>query len=237
MRDPVLAAWQAAGTDLTMLPSGMEVRLEEIPMAEMIRSGFLPGQLLQLATRFASSEGVEPSKLEAEERANWDDLERQMICRWLVAVRWTCECGGCTKRRAVAGIDPIPETPKLLTPDQLAADPPPMPRVDLVALRDIVIYARTAVMVDAMSRVAHEQLGADEAARILEQERLNTLEGWSTFRGERPGVPDGAHREGLGEVAERLSRAAPPRDHQVPDRRGARRPTHQRKRPAQRHKG
>lgn len=195
-RDPVLAAWQAAGTQLTMLPSGMEVRLEEVPVAEMVRSGFLPTQLRSLAMRFASAPGVEPDKLEAAEQARWAELERLMICRWVVGVRWTCDCPLCVDRRGAA--DPILEQAYRLTPEQLAADPPLMPRLDIAALADVVVAARTPRQVDAMSRVAHGQLDADEAWRIIESERVNTLEGWSSFRGQRRGLDAHAHGQDLG---------------------------------------
>jgi hypothetical protein len=193
-RDPVLAAWQAAGTELTMLPSGMEVRLEPVPVAEMVRSGVLPGQLRALAMRFAAPEGVTPSELDVAERAKWDELERLMISRWVVAVRWTCECPDCLERRA----EPIEEQPYRLTPDVLAADPPVMPRVDLVALHDLVVYARTPKQVDAISRVAHGQMDEASAAAIVEREQVNTLTGWASFRDQRRGLDADADGQGVG---------------------------------------
>lgn len=193
-RDPVLAAWQAAGTDLTMLPSGMEVRVEQVPVAEMVRTGFLPGQLRQLAMRFATPEGVTPSELEVAERQRWDELERLMISRWILAVRWICECPDCLERRA----EPIEERPYTLTPEMLAADPPVMPRVDLAALRDLVVFARTPKQVDAISRVAHGQMDEATAAAIVEREQVNTLTGWASFRGRGRGVDADAQREGMG---------------------------------------
>jgi hypothetical protein len=196
-RDPVLAAWQAAGTELTMLPSGMEVRLEQVPVAEMVRSGFLPGQLRALALRFASPQGVEPSEMELAEQARWAELERLMISRWVVAVRWTCECHDCLERRT----EPLVEQPYQLTVEALAADPPVMPRVDLVALADLVTYARTPKQVDALSRVAHDQMEADAAAAIVDREQVNTLAGWGSFRGQRRGVDADAQREGMGQPA------------------------------------
>jgi hypothetical protein len=208
-RDPVLAAWQAAGTDLTMLPSGMEVRLEQVPVAEMIRTGFLPGSLRQLALRFASSEGVEPDKLETEERARWAELENLMISRWVTAVRWICECPTCTRRRAKGSLEPFEERPYKLTPEQLAAEPPVMARIDLVALHDIVLFARTPLQVDALARVAHDQMTGDEAAAIVDAEQSNTLTGWASFRGQSGGLDAHAQRADLGTAAVDVPR--PPR--------------------------
>jgi hypothetical protein len=194
-RDPFLAAWQSAGTELTMLPSGVEFRLEQVPVAEMVRTGFLPGQLRQLAMRFATPEGVDPTELELAERERWAELERLMISRWVVAARWICECANCVERRAGP---PLPEEPYRLDPEALAADPPRMPRVDLVALRDLVTYARTPKQVDALSRVAHGQMEADEAAAIVDREQVNTLSGWASFRGGGRGLAADAQREGVG---------------------------------------
>jgi hypothetical protein len=235
-RDPVLAAFRASTTDLTMLPSGVEVRLEEVPVIEMVRSSFLPGQLMQLAMQFASSQGVDPEKLDDPERAKWEDLERQMICRWVVSVSWTCECADCGASRAVAKVEPFRDRPWPYTPDQLAADPPPIGRVNLVALRDIVVFARTATMVDATSRVAHGLMDPDAAARVIEEEAANTLAGWSRFRHQRSGLDDGAHGEDVGRAPVGVpgSGAPAPTDHLPPARPGAGRQGHQRKRPARR---
>jgi hypothetical protein len=197
-RDPVLAAWQAAGTELTMLPSGMEVRLEQVPVAEMIASGFLPGQLRALAIRFSTPEGVSPSELDAVERARWAELTNLMISRWVVAVRWTCECPDCLERRA----EPIPEQAYRLTPETLAADPPVMPRVDLAALNDVVVFARTPKQVDATSRVAHGQMDGDTAAAVIDREQVKTLAGWGSFRDLRRGLDAHANGEGVGPAPE-----------------------------------
>jgi hypothetical protein len=205
-RDPVLAALQAAGTDLTMLPSGVEYRLEQVPVAEMIRTGFLPGQLRQLALRFASKEGVEPDKLELEEQARWAELENLMISRWVTAVRWTCQCPTCTRRRAGASLEPFEERPYKLTPEMLAADPPVMSRLDLVALHDIVLFARTSNQVDALARVAHGQMTGDEAGAIIDAEQANTLTGWASFRGQSGGLDAHAQRADLGAAAVGVSR-------------------------------
>lgn len=186
---------------MTMLPSGMEVRLEEVPVVEMVRSGFLPGQLRALAMRFASTEGADLSALDAKERDEWAALERLMIARWVVAVRWTCPCVDCVARRGEAGIEQIEEQAYRIDPERLAADPPPLPRVDLVALSDLVTFARTPRQVDALSRVAHGQLASDEAARIVEAEVPNTLTGWASFRDLRRGLDAHAHGTDVGQPA------------------------------------
>jgi hypothetical protein len=183
---------------MTMLPSGMEVRIEQVPVAEMIATGFLPGQLRALAIRFATPEGVTPSELDAAERTRWDELMNLMISRSVVGVRWICECKDCLERRA----DPIVEQPYHLSPEALAADPPKMPRVDLVALRDIATFTRTPKQVDAISRVAHGQMDDVTAAAIVDGEQVNTLSGWASFRHLRRGLDAGADGQGLGPAAE-----------------------------------
>lgn len=182
--DSVLNAWQQAGTDLIMLPSGIEVRLEPVPLAELVRTGFLPGQLRLVAMQVTPETAA---TMDPDEQARHETLERYMISRWLTAVRWTCPCPECSSRRP----EPLEEQPYRLDPEVLASDPPPIPRIDLLALRDMVSYLRSPRQVDVLSRVAHGQMDVSEATSIVDAEQVNTLAGWASFRGQRSGTTPG----------------------------------------------
>ena len=208
--DDVLAALNAAGTELVMMPSGVEYHIEQTPVLEMVRSGLLTGALRSVALKVAG-EGLETSALSDEERNAWEQLQREMICRWVRGFAWTCECDPCGRRRATAGLKPMELRPWTLTPEVLAADPPQLSRVDLAALSDMVLFLRTPRQIDALSRVAHGQMSADEAAAIDREEVPRTVAGWATFRGFRAGARVGGRGEVLGDDAvgvDRPNRAA-----------------------------
>ena len=179
--DQVLAALGAAGTELVMMPSGVEYQIEQTPVLEMVRSGFLTGALRSVALKVAG-EGLEESALSEDERKAWDELQNHMICRWVRGFAWTCECVGCLKRRAQASLEPMPLRPWKLTPEILTADPPQISRVDLAALSDMTLFLRTPRMVDAFSRVAHGQMELEEARRITAEEARATAPAWASFR-------------------------------------------------------
>lgn len=227
------AAWQAAGTDWIQLPSGVEMRGELPVVADLLMRGALPTALRAIALRFASDEGVDESQLDSDAQAAWEALQRQLIHEAFTAARWTCACPECVERRAGLGIEPLQERPRRIPLEDLEADPPRMPRIDLAALRDMVIRARSPKQVDAMSRVAHGQMGAAEAAVIVERERRNTIEAWGSFRGDRGGVPAGADGEDVGQpsvaVRDHLGsggRVRPRRGRRAATRSGKARPNH-----------
>lgn len=193
----VLAALSAAGTEMVMMPSGVEYHIEQTPVLEMVRSGVLTGLLQSVALKIVG-EGIDADALSTKEQETWYDLQRLMICRWVRGFAWTCECVGCVARRAKAGLAPMPLRPWKLTPEILKADPPQLSRVDLAALSDMVLYLRTPKQIDALSRVAHGQMAVEEAAAIEREEVPRTVAGWATFRGVRAGVGVGVRGEDLG---------------------------------------
>lgn len=200
--DPILAAWERSASELVMLPGGMEVRVELPLVMEMVRSGALPSGLRALALKFASDVGVEPDELGGEDAAHWDELVGLLVARSVKAVRPVkaegppdeqCSCGGWHTDE--------PPVPYRLDPEILTAEPPRLPRVDVVALQDMVLRVRTPKQVDAISRVAHGQMDPGTAADIVRAERGATLEGWSSFRALRAGTAAGAQRQDLGDAA------------------------------------
>lgn len=215
--EEVLAAVNAAGTELTMMPSGAEYQIEQTPVLEMVRTGHLTGLLRAVAMKVAGSEGLDTETLSDEESAAWDQLQREMICRWVRGFAWTCSCAGCTKRRGQAGLEPIELRPFKLTPEILAADPPKISRVDLVALNDMTLYVRTPAHVDAISRLAHGQMTAEETQRITQEEAFRTVSGWAPFRRKQGGGGVGGDSQVLGDDAlapagyNRAARRHPPR--------------------------
>ena len=209
-QDEVLAALNAAGTELVMMPSGVEYQIEQTPVLEMVRSGLLTGALRAVALKIAG-EGLDQNALQPGEQAAWDELQRAMICRWVRGFAWTCSCEPCVSRRAKAKLEPMELRPWKLTPEILAADPPQISRVDLAALSDMVLYLRTPRQIDALSRVAHEQMSADEALAVEREEVPRTVAGWSSFRGLGAGARVGVRGEVLGDDAggaDRPNRAA-----------------------------
>lgn len=168
-------AWQAAGADVVMLPSGVEVQLRLPTVAGLAMRGALPAMLTNLALRYAG-DGVDVPQLSAEERAKWDALERELVCDAIHGVR-------------PPGFDEFERwRPR---PDDLAAQPPAIPSVDLESLIGLVLRLQTPVQVDSLSRVAHGLIDADEATRRMSGEEAATLDGWSRFRDQRRGADGG----------------------------------------------
>lgn len=206
-RVDALAAWRAAGAEATMLPSGTEAQLELPSVAGMLSRGVLPPALRQIALRFASDEGVVKAQLDEAEAARMDELERVMIADAVHAIR-------------PPGFDEW--APIRLSPDDLAAGRRRIAEIDYEALQQLVLRIRSPRQVDAMSRLAQVQaelvaarhagvegneLAAleqryvdqtEEAARIVEAERVNTLAGWSSFRVLGRGAADGRPGAHLG---------------------------------------
>lgn len=221
-REAVLQAWGAASSDLTMLPSGVEVRLDLPSVASLISSGAMPTALRALALQFMG-EGVSPGELSNDDREKWEKLERVLVSESVVAIR-------------VPGGD---LQPFKITPEDLEADPPIIPRHDKLALRDMVLRIRTPKQVDALSRVAfmdrdlqaaverdapeHELVEirnaiaekANWAARVVESERMNSIEGWLPFRPDGRGGDAGVDGKDMGPapvaVADHLGPGGRPR--------------------------
>lgn len=190
-RSAAMAAWQAAGTELVMLPSSVEVRVELPSIPALIGSGQMPGYLRSLAMKFMGTEDMNADNLNDEERKKWEDFERLLITQTVVAFK----------------PPGMPETPGRITMEDLKADPCPIPRDDLLAIRNIALRIQTPKMVDATSRLVtmHTDLrleieaGLDDPAvieereaaikakatevdEVINREAVNTLEGWATFR-------------------------------------------------------
>lgn len=207
-RDDLLKAWGAASGDLTMLPSGVEVRLDIPSVASLIATGAMPTALRGLALQFMGEDGVDPSSLDDDEQQKWQALERLLIAAAVVAIK-------------PPGFDqPQPFRIKV---EDLELDPTPFPRHDLIALRDIVLRIRTAKQVDALSRVGYMQQELDDArerrasaeeideiekrivakaewaASVVQAERVNTIEGWTGFRRGRGSLADLARSANVGQ--------------------------------------
>lgn len=206
-RDAVLAAAKAAAAETTMMPSGTEMQIELPSVAGLLSRGVLPPALRQIALRFTTDEGVVKAQLDEAEAARMDELERVMICDAVHAIRppgftdWT----------------PIRFRPEELTPENRR-----LAEIDYEALQQLVLRLRTPRQVDAMSRLAQaiaelraardrgvtgEELEplierhtqqTEEAARIVEAERVNTLAGWASFRGLGRGAHAGRPGADLG---------------------------------------
>lgn len=227
-REAVLGAWSAASSDLIMLPSGVEVRLDLPSVASLLVSGAMPSALRALAMQFVG-DGVEPDALDPEEKKQWTDLEHLLVSESVVAIK-------------PPGFDE--PQPFRLTIEDLARDPMPVPRHDYLALRDIVLHIRTIKQVDALSRVAAMEVELEEArergatddevaameariaekaqwaARVVESERVNSIEGWMPFRPEGGFAAAGADSEDMGHApvqpADHLGRGGRPRARRSP---------------------
>ncbi len=201
------AAWMAAGTITVMLPSEMQVKVEETSVPQLMVRGVFPSYLRSMADQFMG-DGVDPSKLDAGETAKWKEMVA-LLARHMV------------REVALPGSDDF--APYMLTPEQVNDDDPRMPRVDLEALQHMVLHLRSPREVDATSRLAamHRQMTtaiergasneeivllrtelevkAAEYNRIAQKEAAESLFGWATFRGigqrpdggdQRPDVED-----------------------------------------------
>lgn len=218
-RSAAMAAWQAAGTQLVMLPSSVEVRVDLPSVYDLISSGQMPGYLRSLAAKFMGDDELTSTDLTDEEREKWEDFERLLITQTVVAF----------KPPGMA------ETPGKITMDDLKADPCPIPRDDLQALRNMALRIQTPAMVDAFSRVAametdlrlEREAGlddpdviaereqairaqAEQAAAVIRSETKNTVAGWATFRRLRGSRDAGVTGKGVG------LQAIEPRDHRGP---------------------
>jgi hypothetical protein len=185
-REEALAAWQAAGTDIILLPSGVEARLDIPTLGRMLARGILPGHLRALALKVNSPEGVKLASLSEDETRDWDELEQLMIADCVIAIR-------------PPGFKKL--TPFRLSPEDVAADPPKLPRVDLEALRNIVLRIRTPKQIDALSRLAFGQMTREDATLIVDKEQVNTIVAWATFRDERRRAGMRAQRKSVGKPA------------------------------------
>lgn len=191
----IASEWMAAGTVTVMLPSGMQVKVEETSVPQLMVRGVFPGYLRAMAEQFMG-EGIDPSKLPAGEAGNWKEMVALLVRHM---VREVCAPGGTF-------------APYMLSPEQVNDDDPRMPRVDLEALQHMALHLRAPREVDATSRIAamhrqmttaiergagDEEIGllrteleskAGEFSRIIEKEAAESLFGWATFRnvGQRP---------------------------------------------------
>jgi hypothetical protein len=218
-RSAAMAAWTAAGTQLVMLPSSVEVRVDLPSIPALIASGQMPGYLRSMAMKVVGSEEIDPAALTDEDRERWDEFERLLISQTVVAFK-------------PPGMD---EQPGRITMDDLKADPCPIPRDDLLAIRNMALRIQTPAMVDAMSRLVAmhtdlrlaieaglddpDEIGQREAAikakgdevdDIVRREAVNTLEGWASFRRLGGRAAAGVTGEDVG------SEAIQPRDHLGP---------------------
>lgn len=169
-----------------MLPSGVMVRLErDVTAAGMVQRGIMPSELRSLALQFSGA-GVSISTLSEEELASYRRMELVYITQLVLAFKppkgkWT---------------------PFRLTIEELEADPPKIPSVDLEALQDIVRRRRTLRQVDAVSRLQHELITPEEASKIVDEEFLKTIVAWRSFRDQLGIGEPGAGGEVLGNEAE-----------------------------------
>lgn len=213
-RDTLLAATRMAAAEPVMLISGITYWLELPSVAGLLSRGVLAPELRNLALRFASEEGIVKADLSDEDQARWDEVERVLIADSVRAIEWTCPCETCGERRqGVPGhevTDPLPRQTLRYTPDDLAPGRRQVNEVDYEQLQQMVLRIRSPRQVDAMSRLGHGQMSAEDAAGIVESERINTLAGWVSFRGRGRG-PDGGDRgQDVGGAA------VEPRDHLGP---------------------
>lgn len=210
-RDDLLNAWQATGTDLVMLPSYAEVRLDLPSVPALLASGQMPGYLRALAMKFMGEEGVDTDEFSDEDKEKWTKFENLLISNAVVALK-------------PPGWDK--EAPFRITLEDLEADPPRVPRYDRIALRDMCLRLRTPKMVDCLSRVAkmetdlREEIegGLDDpeiieqrkdmidekakwAATVIAAEKSETVEGWSSFRRLGRGDLVSAQRTDVGDKA------------------------------------
>ena len=162
-----------------MLVSGITYWLELPSVAGMLSRGVLPPLLRQVAMRFASDEGIVKANLDEADAEKWDEVERVMIADAVRALEWSCPCERCVDRRGEA---PIEREAMHFSPDDLKPGTRKISETEYEQLQSLVIRSLSTKQVDAMSKLAHEQLSDEEAATIIEAERVNTLAGWSSFR-------------------------------------------------------
>jgi hypothetical protein len=178
-REAVLEAWQAAGTELTMLPSGVEVRLDLPSLAQLELNGLTSRPLTSLVMNGGTAR-------HAKWRPAWGEEVRELIAEAVVGIR----------PPGFAEVEPY-----RLTVEDLAADPPKLPRSDLEALGYLVLRLRTPRGEDAVSRNAHGLLSDVEMIGIVAAERPRGLSAWAPFRPGRRGASVRPERENLGDPA------------------------------------
>jgi len=195
--DAGLAAWQAAGTDEVMLPTGTEVRIYRPSLEILAREELLTGTLRLAALRERSGSNA-PS--DDETRAAQDKAHR------LVGEH-------------LREFHP-PSGAWLPVPPEIAGgDLSMLPPVDREALVALTLHARSPRYVDTRSRLALGLISEKEAGATLSRES-GGVASWAGFRAERAGVADGRDGKGVRSGAQRPAGRARSR-RGVPARRGA----------------
>lgn len=167
-QDDALDAWQAAGTDEVMLPTGTAVRMTRPSFERLAREGLMTGALRAAALRDDRGGGTPtPEDQGARERSH------ALVGEHLLEFRppgreWT----------------PAP-------PEVTAGDLSKLPPIDRETLVALVLHARTPRYVDTTSRVALNLIDRKEAGAIL-RDTSGGIGSWAGFRHERPGLADGA---------------------------------------------
>lgn len=154
----------------------MRIRIPEAD--QLIRKGLLPGDLMDIASRFVTT-GVDLEAAPSEDRLRFDLMVRHMVGNMIRGVQ---DDDG-------TWMD-LPVGLQVELIDQLELPPDDIRALELIAQR-----ATTPAIVTAASRAAlagHAALdrAAPDLADIVEREAAATVEGWSSFRGEPQGALD-----------------------------------------------
>lgn len=161
-RDDVLAAWQAAGTDELMLPTGTEVRVMLPGPGAMARHGLTPGALRGIVGRLTGE--INQGGMSDDDWAAWEASVNILICDTVIEVRppgrelfeaWTIRPADLAERR--------------------------LPPVDHDALVTLVMRLDSADRIDARSRAALSGTPAMAAARARARHVVATLPDWMSF--------------------------------------------------------
>ena len=161
-RDEVLAAWQAAGTEELMLPTGTEIRMLLPGPGALARLGLSPTTLLTIAAHRTGE--IEHGGMSDEDWARWEAKIAVLICDSVLAIK-------------PPGFDDFAEW--TFSPDDLKQHR--VPPVDHDALVSLVTTFETPAQVDARSRVVHRGMSVSHAARIFAREEARTIPGWGEF--------------------------------------------------------
>lgn len=164
-RDQVATAWQEAGTDQVMLPTGTEARVMLPGPGAMARLELTPGALRGIVGRLTGK--LEHGGMSADDWQRWRGAIRELIAEAVTAVR-------------IPGGEDF--APHRVDPDDR------IPPIDEDALTTLVLRLESPAQVDARSRVAHGGQPAAVAGATWARAAHSTLPAWEPFIGSDEGL-------------------------------------------------
>lgn len=173
-----LEAWGQRGLHEVLLPSGTTVRIRIPEADQLIRKGLLPGDLMDVASRFVTT-GVDLEAAPADDRMRFDLMVRHMVASMIRGV----QADDGTWMDLPAGL-------QVSLIDELELPPDDIRALELIARRSTTPAVVSAASRAALAGRAALDRAAPGLADLVEREAAATVDGWSSFRGEPEGAVD-----------------------------------------------